>query len=116
MSRDNKELRELLKNLSTLVDEINQVLSSTKSVSSKRLETTIILMKINKYKKLRQELQKSYNNELEVTSLMEIFADTEHLIKEISEGDSVSEYMDKGFFKKFSDIADEAKRLAGMIM
>jgi hypothetical protein len=121
---DDNELQRLLKNLDSIVDEINQVLLSIPSkkqkgisfLSSKSIpilhqeDSSLLLTKINEYKKLRKY---THDNELEVFSLMDIFSSTEDLVKKISEEDedNVSEYIGRGFFKKFSDISNEVKRL-----
>jgi hypothetical protein len=123
MNRDNHELQILLKNLDSIVDKIKHVLVSTNLVPSKNKETPffltksdnsdleLILVKINKYKKLRAEIHDSSNRELEVDSLMDIFADTENMVKKLSESSNVFEYTENGFFDKFSNISHEIKRL-----
>ncbi|CAM2802820.1 Uncharacterised protein [Legionella steigerwaltii] len=124
MSKANQELQMLLKKLDSIVDEIKHVLVSTKFVSSNKKEEqfflskkvdldakTRILVKIDKYKKLRADNPYPHNSELEVTSLMDIFVITENMIKKISEGKSSSDYADNGFFNRFSDISQKIERL-----
>lgn len=124
MNNDNHELQLLLIKLDSIVDEIKEVLVSTKLVSSNKKETqfflskqedldvkTRILVKIDKYKKLRADAYYPYISKLEVTSVMDIFAITQNLIKKLSEGRSSSEHADNGFFDKFSDISQKIERL-----
>ncbi|AWN74845.1 hypothetical protein LEAN103870_19325 [Legionella anisa] len=124
MNKANQELQILIEKLDSIVDEMKQVLVSTQSVSSNKkkdcffLSTrmgldakTRIMVKIDKYKKLRADTNHPRNSELEVSSLMDIFATTEILVKKISEGKDSSEYADKGFFNRFSDISHKVERL-----
>ncbi|KTD11834.1 hypothetical protein Lgra_1292 [Legionella gratiana] len=123
MNTHKQELQMLLKNLDSILDEMKQVLVSTKPVPSNKKETPYfltknensdverILVKINKYKKLRKETKDSSNRELEVATLMDIFTNAENLVKNISERKDVSEYIEKGFFNSFSHISHEIQRL-----
>ncbi|KTD44412.1 hypothetical protein [Legionella parisiensis] len=124
MNNANQELQILIEKLDAIVDEIKQVLVSTRFVSSIKKEDqfflskktdldakTRILVKIDKYKKLRADAHYPHNSELEVTSLMDIFTITEILIKKLSEGKSSSEYVDNGFFNSFSDITHKIESL-----
>jgi hypothetical protein len=118
-----QELQMLLNKLDSVLDEIKSVLVSTKLVPTNRKETPYflsrtdnsevehIVVKINKYKKLRAETHDLHNREMEVASLMDIFAATENLVKKLSEGKNVAEFSDKGFFNRFSDISHEIERL-----
>ncbi|KTD05918.1 hypothetical protein Lgra_2695 [Legionella gratiana] len=111
MNQNNEPLQVLLKKLDSIVDEINQTLLSSKSIPSNRGELSFVLMKIKKYKELKREHSESSHHELEVDSLLDIFSETESLVKKISQEDNVSEYVDKGFFKRFLDISGEVKKL-----
>jgi hypothetical protein len=119
----NRELQILLRNLDSILDEVKHVLISTKPIASQKKEAPfflakvdnpdmeLLLVKINKYKKLKETTLDSSNDELKVDSIKDIFSDTENLIKKISEGACVSDYTDKGFFKKIFDISQKIKRL-----
>lgn len=124
MNNAPQELQILIEELDSIVNEMRQVLISTKFVSSNKKEEqffllknvdldakTRILVKIDKYKKLRADSSSPHNRVLEVTSLMDIFATTENLIKKLSEGKSSSEHADNGFFNRFSDISHKIERL-----
>jgi hypothetical protein len=123
MNQNIEQLHTLLSDLDSIVERIKQALISTKPTLNKMKETPfflakvdnrdleLIVDKINKYKKLREEPHRADNNDLEVAYLSDIFARTENLIKEISEGNKVCEYVDKGFFQQFTDISDTIKTL-----
>ena len=81
---DNKKTQALLIQLDPIIEEINQALLSTKPIPNKRNEISLILMKINKYKKLRKGHQESENVELEIKSLSSIFSSTDAILKNIS--------------------------------
>ncbi|KTD59657.1 hypothetical protein Lsai_0568 [Legionella sainthelensi] len=108
---ENKKTQALLNSLDPLVEEINQALMSSKAIPNKRKEISLILMKISTYKNLRKNHQKSDNVKAEIESLASIFSSTDTMLKNISEGEHISEYLDNGLFQKFNDISDEMKRL-----
>jgi hypothetical protein len=123
MNQSIEQLQMLLSDLDSIVERVKQALISTKSTPIKKKETPFFLAKvddrdlellvdrINKYKKLRAEPHQAHNSELEVSILSDIFSRTESLIKKISEGNKVSEYVDKGFFQQFTDISERIKTI-----
>ncbi|KTC83050.1 hypothetical protein [Legionella cincinnatiensis] len=108
---ENKKTQTLLTNLDPIVEEINRTLLSSKAIPNKRKEISLILMKISTYKNLRKNHQNSDSVEAEIESLASIFSSTDNILKNISEEEYISEYLDNGLFQKFNDISSEIKRL-----
>lgn len=115
-----------LNKLDLIVNKINQELLSIKSSKQKHHtlfflsetmvygnhhDITPLLEKINKYKKMRKATSEMHNNELMIVYLMDIFSDTQNIIKNLSNEENIFEYVDVGFFKRFSEISRQVKRL-----